>query len=96
VRSGSRLGPGRPGKHLGPAHADFLENGSITQNVTDSGRLRSIVVNPSDATNIYVATAGGGVWRGRDADVLVSFSTAARSSASRACATWRESRSRCG
>jgi MYXO-CTERM domain-containing protein len=45
---------------LGPTQATFLHNGNITLNVTDAGRLRSIVPT---ANYLYIATAGGGVWR---------------------------------
>lgn len=74
ARWGALLPGGRVGKiagttwtNLGPTHADFLANGSFTLNVTDSGRLRSIVVNPVNPSNIFVATAEGGVWRSSDA-----------------------------
>jgi hypothetical protein len=49
--------------NLGPTQAHVLTNGLTTLNVTDSGRVRSIVV---DGTRIFVATAGGGVWRSAD------------------------------
>jgi PASTA domain/Divergent InlB B-repeat domain/Sortilin, neurotensin receptor 3, len=45
--------------NLGPTKANFATNG-YTLNVTDSGRVRSIVV---DGSTIYVASAGGGVWK---------------------------------
>src|SRR6266567_8781986 len=49
--------------NLGPTQAHQLKNGATTLNVTDSGRARSIIV---DGTRIFVATAGGGVWRSLD------------------------------
>lgn len=48
--------------NLGPTHADFLNNG-VTLNVTDSGRLTSIVVDPSNQNTIYVTAASGGIWK---------------------------------
>src|SRR5262245_49702210 len=45
--------------NLGPTKCNNLING-VTLHVTDSGRARSIVV---DGTTIYLATAGGGVWK---------------------------------
>ena len=48
--------------NLGPTHADFLTNGS-TLNVTDSGRLTSIVVDPVHPSTIYVTAASGGIWK---------------------------------
>lgn len=49
--------------NLGPTTASFIKNGSVTLNVVDSGRLRTIVVHPSNGSLIYVATSGGGVWK---------------------------------
>jgi hypothetical protein len=46
--------------NLGPTKANFATNGDITLNATDSGRVRSIIV---DGSTIYVASAGGGVWK---------------------------------
>ena len=48
--------------NLGPTHADFLNNG-VTLNVTDSGRLTSIVVDPQHPTTVYVTAASGGLWK---------------------------------
>lgn len=48
--------------NLGPTHADFLTNG-VTLNVTDSGRLTSIVVDPVHPSTIYVTAASGGIWK---------------------------------
>src|SRR3954447_12609577 len=48
--------------NLGPTHADFLNNG-VTLNVTDSGRLTSIVVDPVHPSTIYVTAASGGIWK---------------------------------
>jgi photosystem II stability/assembly factor-like uncharacterized protein len=53
--------------NLGPTRADTTQNGSSILHVTDSGRLRSIVVDPADARRLFIATAGGGVWRSNDA-----------------------------
>ncbi len=49
--------------NLGPTHATFASNGPSLLDVTDSGRPRSIIVNGS---TIYVASAGGGVWKSTD------------------------------
>src|SRR3954464_13001407 len=48
--------------NLGPTHADFLTNG-LTLNVTDSGGLTSIVVDPVHPSTIYVTAASGGIWK---------------------------------
>jgi photosystem II stability/assembly factor-like uncharacterized protein len=53
--------------NLGPTRADSTQNGSSILHVTDSGRLRSIVVDPADPRRLFIATAGGGVWRSTDA-----------------------------
>lgn len=54
---------------LGPTKANFLKNGTTTLNQVDSGRLNSIVVDPTNAARLFLATAGGGVWRSLDAGV---------------------------
>ncbi len=46
----------------GPRTDMYTVNG-VTQNVVDSGRLRSIVPNPANPDQAYVLTAGGGLWR---------------------------------
>ena len=48
--------------NLGPTNADSQTNGS-TLFVRDSGRARSIVVDPTNTQVIYLATSGGGVWK---------------------------------
>ena len=52
--------------NLGPTKADYLKNGSFVLNKTDAGRVRTIVTNPSDSNQIYVAMAAGGVWKTND------------------------------
>ena len=47
--------------NIGPTKADVTKNGSVSLNVTDSGRVRSIVTDGS--LTIYVAFAAGGVWK---------------------------------
>jgi hypothetical protein len=56
----SALVSGSMWSNLGPTSANALKNGSTTLHVTDSGRVRSIIAS---ASTLYVATAGGGVWR---------------------------------
>ena len=46
--------------NIGPTKADVTKNGSYSLAVTDSGRVRSIV---TDGATLYVAFAGGGVWK---------------------------------
>lgn len=52
--------------NLGPNKADVIKNGSTSLNKTDSGRVRSIVVDPANTQIIYAAFAGGGVWKTTD------------------------------
>jgi photosystem II stability/assembly factor-like uncharacterized protein len=59
----SAIVQGNSWTNLGPTTASFIKNGTVTLNVVDSGRLRNIVVHPSNASMIYVATSGGGVWK---------------------------------
>src|SRR5574337_1128030 len=57
--SGIKLVTGTTWTNLGPTKANNLING-VTLHVSDSGRARTIIV---DGTTIYLATAGGGVWK---------------------------------
>lgn len=52
--------------NLGPANADFAINGALFNKV-DSGRLRSVVPHPADPNILFIAAAGGGVWKTYDA-----------------------------
>ena len=48
---------------IGPAGADYEQNGSFTGHVRDSGRARTVLPHPTNADIVYVLTAGGGLWR---------------------------------
>jgi hypothetical protein len=54
--------------NLGPANADFEVNGASFKKV-DSGRVRSVVPHPADPNILFIATAGGGVWKTYNAGV---------------------------
>src|SRR5437016_10241382 len=47
---------------LGPARADFAVNG-VQYSEIDSGRVRQILAHPMDPDVLFIATAGGGVWK---------------------------------
>ncbi|MBI3130146.1 MAG: hypothetical protein HYZ13_02195 [Acidobacteria bacterium] len=49
--------------NLGPTRSDKIINGGTTLTQVDSGRPRAIVVDPGNTNVIYLATAGGGVWK---------------------------------
>jgi len=49
--------------NIRPTGSNFIKNGSTTLTQTDSGRIRNILTHPTNASIIYIATAGGGVWR---------------------------------
>ena len=49
--------------NLGPDNADIAQDGP---GPVDSGRMRSIVPHPGNPDIIYIATAGGGVWKTYD------------------------------
>ncbi len=51
--------------NIGPSNANFAQNGG-TLNVTDSGRVNVIIVDPNDTDVIYVGFSGGGVWKSTD------------------------------
>jgi PKD repeat protein len=52
--------------NLGPTRANFLRNGSISLNATDSGRINEIVSHPTNANTLYIAPSGGGLWKTTD------------------------------
>lgn len=49
--------------NIGPTKADVEKNGGTSLNVSDSGRPVAIVPDPNNASTLYVAMAGGGVWK---------------------------------
>ena len=53
-------------KSLGPTGSDVQFNG-VPYHAQDSGRVRSIVPHPTEPGILYLATAGGGVWKTYDA-----------------------------
>lgn len=57
--------------NLGPGS---LTSGAYSSGSTDynSGRLTAIVTDPTNATTLYVATAGGGVWKSTNADLAAT------------------------
>jgi photosystem II stability/assembly factor-like uncharacterized protein len=56
----SQLVTGNQWVNIGPTKADVASNGGTSLAKTDSGRVRTIIPAGS---RLYVATAGGGVWR---------------------------------
>ena len=56
--------PGAPGTwtNIGPARSNWIEN-FYRVNKSDTGRIRTILVHPSNADVVYVLTAGGGLWK---------------------------------
>jgi len=48
---------------IGPAGADYEQNGSFTGHVRDSGRARTVLPHPTNPDVVYVLTSGGGLWR---------------------------------
>lgn len=48
--------------NLGPVRSNWIQNGpTLTQ--SDTGRLRTILVHPSNPDIVYVLTSGGGLWK---------------------------------
>ena len=58
--------PGSAFVNLGPARQDQSFNGA-PYTTTDSGRARQILPHPANPDILYLATAGGGVWKTWDA-----------------------------
>lgn len=53
--------------NIGPTNATVTQNGSvILNNTADAGRPNSIVTTPGNANQIFIAMAGGGVWKTTD------------------------------
>ena len=54
---------GIPSWHsIGPRTSKYSYNGVFIDGV-DSGRMRNILVDPSNANRVYVLTSGGGLWK---------------------------------
>jgi len=49
--------------NIGPTKADVIKNGATSLAKTDSGRPRTILVDPTNSQVLYLCTAGGGVWK---------------------------------
>ncbi|HYY70489.1 MAG TPA: hypothetical protein VE734_12225, partial [Terriglobales bacterium] len=47
---------------VGPADADYEQNGDASGLVRDSGRARTILPHPTDPNTLYFLTSGGGLW----------------------------------
>lgn len=47
---------------IGPTKTEHIENG-VKLNLTDSGRMRSILPHPTDPNTVYLLTNGGGLWK---------------------------------
>src|SRR5437762_1712517 len=47
---------------IGPAAAEYEQNGAFNGLVRDSGRARKILPHPTDANILYFLTSGGGLW----------------------------------
>ncbi len=79
--------------NLGPTRAAYEINGAVMPGAIDSGRVAAIVVHPSLANIIYVASAEGGVWKTTDGggiwspitDNLPSLSVGSSYSLDKAC-----------
>ena len=49
-------------RSLGPTQAKYQTNG-VTLQVSDSGRIRTILTHPTDPNVVYLLTSGGGLWK---------------------------------
>lgn len=48
--------------NIGPTRNDYIQNG-VTLSVTDSGRMRSILPDPTNPDVVYLLTSSGGLWK---------------------------------
>jgi len=63
AHSNKKNAPGPKWVSIGPAGADFEQNGSFTGHVRDSGRARTVLPHPTNPDIVYFLTSGGGLWR---------------------------------
>ena len=58
------LRPGASGTwtSLGPVRSNWIQNG-VQVTKSDTGRLRTILVHPSNPDIVYLLTSGGGLWK---------------------------------
>lgn len=63
IHSDKKNAPGPKWVSIGPAGADWEQNGGATGHVRDSGRARTILPHPTNAEVVYMLTSGGGLWR---------------------------------
>ncbi|MGZ5472738.1 MAG: hypothetical protein ACXW31_02520 [Thermoanaerobaculia bacterium] len=61
--SNKKNAPGPKWVNIGPAGADYEQNGSFTGHVRDSGRARTVLPHPTNPGIVYFLTSGGGLWR---------------------------------
>ncbi len=52
--------------NMGPTKADVAKNGGTSLAISDAGRPTGIVFDPANASIIYAAFAGGGLWKTTD------------------------------
>ena len=50
---------------LGPTRTNHVQNG-VSLNVVNSGRMRSILPNPTNPDVVYLLTSSGGLWKATD------------------------------
>lgn len=48
--------------NIGPVRSNWIEN-SVRLTKSDTGRVRTILVNPANADIVYLLTSGGGLWK---------------------------------
>ena len=55
---------GRPGSwiNVGPVRSNWIQN-DVRLPKSDTGRLRTILVHPTNPDTVYLLTSGGGLWR---------------------------------
>jgi photosystem II stability/assembly factor-like uncharacterized protein len=51
--------------NLGPVRSSWIQNG-VQLTKSDTGRLRTILVDPGNAAVVYLLTSGGGLWKTTD------------------------------
>ncbi|MFP2910115.1 WD40/YVTN/BNR-like repeat-containing protein [Pyxidicoccus sp. 3LFB2] len=64
--SASLAATGTTWVNIGPTKANYAQNGGTSLNKTDTGRVRDIIIDPTNPAIIYVAFSGGGVWKTTD------------------------------
>ena len=61
-RGGIKVPPGGEWTNVGPYRSDWIQNG-VRVNESDTGRVRTFLVHPTNPDIVYVLKSSGGLWK---------------------------------